>query len=176
VRHQLTGNFVFTSPVGGPQSHLADNSKVGLLLRNWQLSGLLTAQTGNPLTAKILGNTTQLATVGATGSQRAEATGQSITGGSGFFNLNAFTAPASGFGNAGRDTIPGPGLVSLNLAVARSFEFKERRRIEFRLEGNNVLNHVNYTAFNTVVSSLQYGLPSTASAMRSLDVVVRLRF
>lgn len=178
VRHEFNGGFVWTSPAGGAASRISAYSKTGRLLKDWQFSGSVTAQTGNPLTARILGNTAQLAQTGGVGSERASATGQPIDSGSGFFNLNAFTTtPPGEYGNAGRNTIPGPGLVSLNLAVGRTFPFDEsRRRLEFRVEGNNVLNHVNYTSFYTVVNAVDYGLPSAASSMRTLDLVVRFRF
>ena len=55
VRHQFQASFVWTSPVAGPGSHMAADSKIGRLLKDWQLSGSLTAQTGNPLTARVLG-------------------------------------------------------------------------------------------------------------------------
>jgi trimeric autotransporter adhesin len=125
----------------------------------------------------VLGNTTELAQTNGAGSARAEATGEPIESSTGFFNLDAFVVPPPGtYGNAGRNTIPGPGLFDLNVAFGRSFTFSERRRIEFRIESNNVLNHVNYTSFYTVVNSVNYGLPSAAASMRTLDAVVRLRF
>jgi hypothetical protein len=74
------------------------------------------------------------------------------------------------------NTITGPGLFSLNSAFARSFNISERRRIEFRIESTNTLNNVNYTSLYTTVNATNYGLPSAASGMRTLDAVVRLRF
>jgi trimeric autotransporter adhesin len=177
VRHQLSTSFVWTSPVAGPGSHIAPDSIKAKLLKDWQLSGAIQAQTGNPLTARELGNAQQLAQTGGVGSGRAEATGLPIDASTNFFNLSAFTvAPSGQYGNAGRNTIPGPGLFNLNIAFARSFTLKERRRIEFRVESNNVLNHVNYTSYYTVVNAVNYGLPSTAGSMRTLDAVVRFRF
>ncbi len=177
IRHQFSLNFVLTSPIAGPGSRVPADSKLGRLLKDWQLSGGITAQTGNPLTARVLGNSQQLAQTGGTGKGRADTTGEPITEGPGFFNLNAFTTVPSGqYGNAGRNTIPGPGLFSLNLAFGRSFTFAERRRVEFRVESNNLLNNVNYTNLYTVVNAVNYGLPSAASAMRTLDIVVRFRF
>ena len=168
--------FVWTSPIAGPGSHVSAESLTGRLLKDWQLSGNLTAQTGNPLTARVLGNSQQLAQTGGIGSGRAEATGEPISGGE-FFNLDAFTVPPTGqYGNAGRNTIPGPGLINLNMAFARSFNLSERRRIEFRVETTNILNHANYTNLYTVVNATDYGLPSAASAMRTIQAVVRLRF
>ena len=177
VRHQFTANFVWTSPIGGPGSRFSGDTKAGKLLKDWQLSGGITAQTGNPLTARVLGNTQQLAQTGGVGSGRASATGEPIDSGSGFFNLGAFTTPPDGeYGNAGRNTIPGPGLFSLNAAFARSFNLTERRRLEFRLETTNLLNNVSYTNLNTVVNAINYGLPSSAAAMRTMQMVVRFRF
>jgi hypothetical protein len=176
IRHTFTTNFVWTSPVAGPGSHISGTDLKGRLLKDWQISGAVTAHTGKPLTAKVLGNSQQLATTNGVGSQRAQATGLPISGGQ-FFNLNAFSVPASGtYGDAGVNTIPGPGLFSLNAAFARSFNLAERRRLEFRIEANNLLNNVNYTSLYTVVNATNYGLPSAAGGMRTLDAVVRLRF
>ena len=177
IRYQFTTGFVWTSPIAGPGSHVASDSRIGRLLKDWQLSGNLTAQTGNPLTARVLGNTAQLANTGGIGSGRASATGETINTSNGLFNLAAFTVPASGtFGDAGRNTIPGPGTFGLSAAFARSFNLAERRRLEFRLETTNVINHVNYTNYYTVVNAANYGLPSSAAGMRTLQAVVRLRF
>ena len=176
VRHEFTASFNWTSPIAGPGNHVSAESVEGRLLKDWQVTGAFNAQTGNPLTARELGNTSQLAQTGGTGSERADATGQSISGGE-FFNLNAFTvAPTGSYGNAGRNTIPGPGTVNLNLNLGRSFNLSERRRIEFRIESNNILNHVNYTNLYTVVNATNYGLPSSAASMRVVQAVVRLRF
>jgi trimeric autotransporter adhesin len=60
--------------------------------------------------------------------------------------------------------------------VFRSFRIDEKRRIEFRADSTNPINHVNVTQINTTVNSIQYGLPTNASAMRSVTATVRLRF
>ncbi len=176
-RHVLTGSFVLTSPVGD-QGYLRSGGKMATLLKDWTLNGNLTAQTGAPLTARVLGNQSNIAGTGAVGSGRAEATGLAIESGSGPFNLLAFTTPAPGtFGNAGRDTIPGPSTVNLNLSFGRSFKIiDERKRIELRVDSNNVLNHVNITNYYTTVNAINYGLPSSAGGMRTLTATLRLRF
>jgi hypothetical protein len=131
---------------------------------------------GTPLTARVLGNVADSGGTGAVGASRADATGLSIEGGE-FFKLAAFTIPPAGrFGNAGRNTIEGPALVSLNAAFGRSFSLSERRRLELRLESRNVTNSVSITNVGTVVNSSTYGLPQAAGSMRSLQAVVRFRF
>jgi hypothetical protein len=176
-RHSFDVNWVWTSPFGEAGSNFAPDSWTTRLLKDWQVSGSFTAQTGTPLTARVLGNAAQLAQTSGVGSGRADATGADISGGA-FFNTAAFTVPAPGeFGNAGRNTIPGPGNVALNVAFGRSFQMGEsRRRLEFRIEANNVVNHVNYSNIYTVVNATNYGLPESASGMRTLNAVVRFRF
>ena len=103
-----------------------------------------------------MGNTVQLAQTNGAGSERADATGLPVNSGTGYFNVAAFAvAPAGQFGNAARDSIEGPGEAVLNAAFARSFQLSEtRRRLEFRLEGTNVLNKVNVTSLYTTVNAI----------------------
>ncbi|MDW5264253.1 MAG: TonB-dependent receptor [Edaphobacter sp.] len=71
-----------------------------------------------------------------------------------FFNAAAFSAPAYGtFGNLGRDTLVGPGLTNLDLALHKSTQLGERLHAEFRAEFFNVLNHTNFATPNEVVIS-----------------------
>jgi len=89
----------------------------------------------------------------------------------------ALILPVPGFfGNAGRNTIPGPGMVSLNASFGRSFGLGERRALEFRFDGTNVLNQVNISTVGTTLNSLTYGLPLSARAMRSISATLRFRF
>lgn len=177
VRHELQTNFVWTSPIGGPGSRFSPDSLTAKMLEKWRISGGVTLQTGNPLTARVLGNGARLAQTGGTGSERADVTGEPLDSGIGLFNLGAFSVPPPGeWGNAGRNTIPGPGMFSLNVAFGRTFPFGERKNLEFRVEANNLLNNVNYTNYYTVVNAVNYGLPSAASTMRSLTAVMRIRF
>jgi hypothetical protein len=150
-------------------------------LRDWSLTASLTAQTGAPLTARVLGQAADAAGSGATGSGRADSTGASIAPRHAGepFNLAAFRLPAPGFfGTAGRNTIPGPGTLLLNSTFGRAFSLREgsRFRLDLRLEGNNVLNKVNIVTFGAVVNAYNYGLASNSGPMRSLFFTARLRF
>ncbi|MGH9664690.1 MAG: TonB-dependent receptor domain-containing protein [Bryobacteraceae bacterium] len=176
-RHRLTGNLIWTSPVGGTNGLLAGKPVLERLLKDWTFSTSLTAASGTPLTARVLGNRADSSGTGTVGAGRAEATGLPIEDASGFFNPAAFTLPPLGaYGNAGRNTIPGPGAVTLNASFGRSITLAERKRLEFRIESTNVLNHVNYTNLETVVNAVDYGLPLTAGQMRTMQAVVRFRF
>jgi hypothetical protein len=165
-RHKLNLTSTLSSPV-----------RENRWLKDWTLQGTVALATGTPLTARVLGNQADTGGTGSVGSGRAEATGLPADCCGQFFNLGAFTLPPGDeFGNAGRNIIEGPGTFSLNSSLARSINLSERRRLEFRLEATNLTNHVNYTSIGTVVNASNYGVPLAAGAMRSLNMVVRLRF
>jgi hypothetical protein len=176
-RNVLTGTYTLQSPVGVANGLLQNKPILEKALKDWTLSGNVTAETGTPLTARVLGNQSNVGGTGSIGSGRAEATGLPVDSGTGYFNLLAFTTvPLGQFGNAGRNTIPGPGLYSLNVSLSRNINLTERKRMEIRLDTTNVLNHPNITNFGTVVNSLTYGLPSSAGGMRTLSATIRFRF
>jgi trimeric autotransporter adhesin len=177
-RHTLSLSYEIASPVG-KNTPIPLTGFAGKLLADWTLSGSITAQSGLHFTARVLGNQANAGGAGSVGSGRAEATGAPLNGGQGlFFNLGAFTVPIPGtFGNAGRNTIEGPSLLSLNLSLARSFRLgDDRRRIEARVDATNFTNHPGVLNINTVVNASNYGLPLAMQGMRTLSATVRFRF
>jgi hypothetical protein len=169
-RHVLRLNYNFQSQIG--------NMRTGFLAsmaRGWQVNGVLTATSGTPFTAVVTGDPSGTA---YTGNARAEATGVPVTSSSGYFNPLAFVEPAAGtFGDAGRNTIPGIPNFTLTASFFRTFRLDDKRRIQFRIDSTNPINHPYVTGINTTVNSLQqYGLPTSAGAMRSMTATVRLYF
>jgi len=132
---------------------------------------------GLPLTPIVLN---RVATgTGITGTVRADLTGLPIYGAPSGLYLNpaAFAVPAAGaWGDAGRNIISGPMQFSLNASAGRVFRLGERRSLDLRFDSNNALNHVSYTAWNTTVGSAQFGLPTSAQAMRTMQATLRFRF
>jgi hypothetical protein len=168
-RHTLRVNYNVQSPIASTRTgYVAD------VLRGWTVGGVLNATSGTPFTAVVNGDTSG---TGYTGNARAQATGVPVTSGTGYFNTLAFIVPATGtFGDAGRDTIPGIPNFTLTASFFRSFRVDDKRRIEFRIDSTNPINHVNVTGINTTVGSIQYGLPTSAGGMRTVTATVRLRF
>jgi TonB-dependent receptor-like protein len=177
-RHSLDASFILTSPFGGGPAavHLEGLSR--RLLEDWTLSGGVTLHSGTPFTAQVRGNRSDNGGTGVVGSGRADASGVPVDAGSGFFDREAFTVPPSGrYGDAGRNTIPGPNLFSLNLAFGRSFPlWSDRRSAEFRVEASNALNSVSFTGIGTTVNASDYGRPTAAASMRKVTAQLRLRF
>jgi hypothetical protein len=59
-------------------------------------------------------------------------------------NPAAFTRQATGFGDAGRNILTGPGFQDIDLAVAKDTKIAERVSLQFRCEAFNLFNHPNF--------------------------------
>jgi trimeric autotransporter adhesin len=172
-RDAVTFTLTAESPVDQRKGFLANKGFLTQALKNWTLQAPITWGTGTPRTATVSGD---IAGIGVLSGQRAEATGQSVTGGSGFFNSSAFTIPTAGtFGNAGRDTIPGPDTFTMNANMSRTFTLKERKSLEIQINSTNILNHPVPSAFGTTVGAYQYDVLSSMGAMRVISGTIRFR-
>ena len=81
-----------------------------------------------------------------------------------WFNPKAFsTPPAFTFGDVGRNTVIGPGLQTIDLALAREFSLVERMKFQFRAEFFNALNQVNLGTPDRFVSTPQVGTITEAA-------------
>jgi trimeric autotransporter adhesin len=177
-RNNLQTTFLLSSPVG-VHGLLRNGGWATKTLAGWTVSGTFTAASGLPLTALVSGNLSNTAGLAGSGSTRAEATGLPVSAaGYPYFNQAAFTTPPPGeFGDAGRDTITGPFRVSFNAALNRAFRFGDtRRQLQLRLSATNALNHVAITSFGTTVNSATYGLPTAATATRTVQLLMRFSF
>jgi hypothetical protein len=178
-RHSLNLSWLWMSPLGDQGgSLLRAENWASRLFGNWSVSGALTAGSGLPFTAAVAGNRADAGGTGAIGAGRADASGLPVGAETGYFNPAAFRIPPAGrFGNAARNTIPGPGLAAVNLALARSFRLRiDGPRLELRAECANMLNHANITAIGTTVNAADYGLATAAGQMRVATLTLRLRF
>jgi hypothetical protein len=174
-RHQLAVQTQFTSGFlarGG----LFANSWKEKLFAQWTMTAQLTAGSGTPLSPVLLA---PVFGTGITGSLRPDATGAPVNLDveGRHVNPEAFAAPAPGqWGNAGRNSIRGPMQFDLNASFARSFRFNQRTVLDFRVDATNLLNRVTYPDWNTLVGSTQFGLPTRANGMRTLQPSIRLSF
>jgi hypothetical protein len=174
-RHLLTFSMQYTSGEGIRGGALLSGWR-GRILKEWTFAPQLTFGSGLPETPVYLAN---VAGTGFTGTIRPNYTGASIAAAPAglFLNPAAFTAPAPGqWGNAGRDSITGPAVFSLNAGISRTFRLSGRLNADWRMDAFNVLNTVTYTSYNAVVTSPQFGLPNQANTMRKLQTTFRVRF
>ncbi len=186
-RNLMNAQIQYTSGVGLGGGALLTGWR-GKVLRRWTVLGQITAGSGLPQTPIYLA---AVPNTGVTGSIRPNVTGAPLYKPPVGLHLNpaAYAAPVAGqWGDAGRNSITGPGAFTFNASLARSFRLKDRYNLDLRVDSTNLLNHVTFTTWNTILNptsnpglspaanSPLFGLPASANAMRSLQTTMRLRF
>lgn len=148
----------------------------GRALKEWTVLGKLSFGTGLPETPLYP------AAVPGTGFSniiRPDLTGASIYSSGSMARLNAaaFTAPMAGlWGTAGRDSIVGPNQFSFDSSLARTFRPHGKWYLDVVVNSTNIFNHATFTSWINDVESTQFGLPASASQMRSLQTTIHLRW
>ncbi len=148
VKHKMSANFSYQLPIGRGTGHLTGVTGVGdALLSGWQLNGIISAQSGFPFTPLVGFNQT-----GSGDTRNPDRvsfnpafSGPIIVGKqTEWFDPHAFLLPVAGFyGNAGRDILEGPGLLSVDASLFKTFRLVERLNLQFRAEFFNLINHPN---------------------------------
>ena len=154
--HNLQLGVVYRLPW---QTNDSYTSVARALINDWQLNGVLAAFSGTPFTVTASG--TQLNTPGNT--QTADIIGNfGVSGDIGttgtWFETGAFSQPTGiRFGNTGRNQFRGPAAWNLDLSVFRVFPIGGARRLEFRAEAGNVLNHPVFGNPSSSITSGTFG-------------------
>jgi hypothetical protein len=191
-RHVLTTNFVWLMPWMRSQQ-----GAVGHLLGGWQFSGILTFQTGLPLTANI-GNA---GCTSGTGSNCIDAIGSGCFGATpigcrvnqlsdpnanaphtytAWFNASAFSVP-----NATQTDIPserpgairGPGFWNADMSLFKNIKFTEALTGQFRLETFNTFNHTNpICCASTTFSSTLFNTINSTRDPRIVQLAMKFNF
>ena len=95
-----------------------------------------------------------------------------------FFDTSAFARVTEvRFGNVGRNTMRGPGVVNMDLSLFRSFRLTEKLQTEFRAEAFNFTNTPHFGTPNGNANSSNFGkVLGVANDPRSFRFGVRLSF
>ena len=173
VRHRFVTSFIYDLPIGdsGPDA-------VRVLLRDWQVGGVFTAQSGVPLTPTVSPNPAN-----TTGTERPNRIGdgnlpsdqRSIDH---WYDVSAFATPAQfTYGNAGRNLVTAPGIVNMDLLIARAIQLPGRYRLDLRGEVYNIANAVHLGRPEMNILSPSAGrITSTARPPRQIQIGARLSF
>jgi hypothetical protein len=179
-RNQLSADLGLELPFGPNRRWLKNGGLLAGILGEWTLTMTLTAQSGTPLTAHVIGAATDVAQ-GTNGALRANYTGAPIQLGNPlvdeFFNTAAFTVPSAGqFGDSARNMIIGPGVHQLNGALTRDVRIGGNRSVTLSINALNLLNTVQWQSIDTNVNSPTFGQVLSARPMRTMTASVRVRF
>jgi hypothetical protein len=152
-RQMSITSFIYKIPVFKDSTNHIARTAVG----GWTLSGILTLESGNPLT---VGSQNDNLGFGGNTSNRANIVAPITYTGTRFqwFSTSSFAEPAAlQWGTASRNDVVGPGRNNWNMALYKAFQFGERAKFEFRVESFNTFNHTQLQNPNTSFGSTQFG-------------------
>jgi hypothetical protein len=143
--HRFSASYVWQLPTLSSSSGLVRNT-----LGGWQISGLVSAQTGRPIT--ILSGVNNSGT--GIGQDRANIVGPAYGSGAcagntkpcvDWLNIASFVNnPTGTFGNLGKGSLRFPGAFTWDMGFTKNFQFTERFKLQFRAEFFNIFNRVNF--------------------------------
>jgi hypothetical protein len=156
-RHILTFSYIYDLPILRHSTGLKQ-----ALLGGWQVSGITTAQSGEPVTI-VNGGSYDNAGVGNEvgsgsyadligdphGSKPQFTPVPGVVYGPLLDNPGAYTQPTGlTFGDSGRNSLAGPGRLNFDMGLFKHFKVKESMALEFRAEAFNVFNHPQWNGIN----------------------------
>ena len=168
--HVLVVSYVYELPFARNATGLSK-----YLFQGWQISGINSFQSGNPLTITIPGDP---AGVGGSG-QRPNIVGPLTTDHTlqRWFSPESFASPAFGtFGNAGRGIVRGPGFNNWDVSFSKRTQIHERVVLQFRAEFFNLLNHTQFSGVGTSLGAATFGQVTSARDPRITQLGLRLQF
>ncbi|MCX6628290.1 MAG: hypothetical protein NTW28_11755, partial [Candidatus Solibacter sp.] len=192
-RQVLSMNYVYTLPFFNHSRGFL-NSTVG----GWQVSGIVSAYTGQPTTVSTsgvdpaglgLGNggpagirPDQICDPNKGAPHKYGGSAQSSAEGLTWFNTACFAAVPQGTvrpGNAGRYTIRGPGFFNLDTSIMKNFRIARDGawKLQLRAETFNTLNWVNPSGFASANNtSTVFGQISGFRAARRIQLGAKINF
>jgi Carboxypeptidase regulatory-like domain/TonB dependent receptor len=190
IRQVAVLNYIWDMPFGHGKS-FANSGIVGKVLEGFELSGIVTLQSGRAFDIFATIDSQRVGRVGRPDLVGNPFAGNLVIPGSKVFftNPNVFINPP--FGRAGdveRNTFHGPAFANADVTLAKQTKIGERVTLETRLEVYNLLNHPNFappgtfSVENTIGSSLfgtmnsQIGRPDGTTGARQLQMAAKFIF
>jgi hypothetical protein len=178
---RFVSSLVYELPFG-PGRSFGSQGLFGKVFGGWQLSSIITFVDGLPTDVGSIGNSLN---INGNDVNYPNATGVSPFLANPtqykFWNIAAFNATCTclsyQFGTVGRNPLRTPGTQNWDGSVARNFRIREGHTLQFRFEGFNAGNIVNWNTPSVGVQTpATFGVVTTAKTMRQLQVALKYSF
>jgi hypothetical protein len=80
------------------------------------------------------------------------------------------------YGDAGRNSLLGPGFASFDISLLRRFTLPERTTLTIEAQSFNLFNRPNFSLPAPFAGQSNYGVISSANDPRELQLAARLSF
>jgi len=181
VRHRFIANAIYDLPFKGNR-----------LVTGWEVTPIVTWQTGNPFNIVLATNSIN----GLGNTVTPNASGPIIIShnplGQWIANPGVLSAPVNSFGSLGRNQVYGPGFANIDFGLAKNTKITERVNLQIRADAFDLTNHPNYgqpgpqaggylnavfsgaASFSTI-NSTRFP-PGDSGSSRQLQLAVKLQF
>ena len=181
IPHRFVASYIYDLPF----LKTSRNPILRHVVAGWQIAGVTTIQSGTPVNVTI---SSDPANIGISGLQRPDLVGpvpsmncdtnpttrEPIN----CFDSTAFALPAQfTFGNASRNILRGPKLMSTDLSLSKTVGLGGPTKLQLRAEIFNVFNNVNFGNPSGAWGTVNFGrITGTAIPMRQIQLGARLLF
>jgi hypothetical protein len=175
LRHRWVSSYLYELPF------LRGSQWYARLLGGWELGGILTLETGKPVTV-VTGRDNSLTGVNfdrpdvngppelPSDRSRAERIVR-------YFRTEVFSANLPGqYGNAGRGIMSSPGTFGFDISTSKAFRIMESHSLQFRWDAFNVVNRPNFGGPNSTLVSPAVGRLQRAGGGRVMQVSLKYMF
>lgn len=176
IQHYFTADAVYDLPL----LRSVSNSVLRQALGGWQATGIFRANTGEPLTV-TQGSALQ-------GSRPDYVGGNAINSNYRetlvYLNRAAFapvpivSASAATLrpGNVGNGALRGPGQVRVDFSMSKTFDLREKAKLQLRFDSFNLANHTNFSGIATNINAANFGRFTSTRGARIVQLNARLTF
>jgi hypothetical protein len=200
----LEGGIPWSVPLNGSYDHgrcLFDRPQVfrlsgvyafpfqkNILVKGWQMSGNLVAQSGSPWNVIVGFDQSGNGVANQRPNLVEDANQIKIGAVNHWADPAGFSLPAPGtFGNLQRDFLSGPGILTFDYSVTKETPITEKARVQFRAEFFNLFNHANFSLplASVFVQGVNGGasvnptfgkITSTTTSSRQIQLALKILF
>jgi len=186
-RQVFTADYVYDLPWHRDQQGFA-----GHLLGGYEVSGILTVNSGLPFTvfaSRGFGDPDAVGinSSGAPNNGRVASPRPNLVGDPNshaphtwdeFFNTAAFANVTTGGapGSERRGAVNGPGLWRYDMSLMKNTNLTERLHLQFRAEAFNLFNHVNFQTVGTTLGTATFGRVTAVRDPRIMQLALKLYY
>ncbi len=187
IRQRGVLSYSYELPFGKGHRFLSNGTVANKIAGGWQVNGISAFQTGPPFTLGTPGDT---ANIGSS-NQRPNLVGdpkagidsgasiqqRGVNAGSYYFNRAAYALPPQfTLGNTGKNTLIGPGSQNWDFSIFKNTSITEKLNSQLRAEFFNVLNHPNFGIPGRTLNQPTFGVITSASSARIVQLGLKLIF
>ncbi len=156
---------------------------LGVIANGWEVAGITTWQSGFPITmtsgvdGSLSGGTSRADFLGTNIGQAVRSGQNHAAMVSQYFNTALYANnQINTFGNSPLNALAGPRFFDEDFSALKNFSVTERMKLQFRAEGFNIFNNVNFGQPGLTVGNPSFGKITSAQSSRIFQFGLKLSF